>query len=210
MVEYGGYAEEDLISNRAALLLYGGTEEERRAWAYESGAHFASEGPVVEARSADELHRALEQTRGTVYIPDVLGLGLDPQSWVLRCLQEREERPKIVLGLSRLPDEAIQQGLLREDLSYRLRLARVNLDSEGLREGIRARREKLEQKLASAKDLLQSKAAKKRTAKPARKDSRGKGAARKSPKKPARSKSPARKSAAGHKSRSKARRTKSK
>src|SRR5258708_35768460 len=93
MVEYGGYAEEDLISNRSALLLYGGNEEERRAWAYEAGAHFASEGSVVEARTAEELQRGLEQSRGIGYIPDVLGLGLDAQSLALRCLQEREGRP---------------------------------------------------------------------------------------------------------------------
>ncbi|HME90649.1 MAG TPA: Fis family transcriptional regulator [Myxococcaceae bacterium] len=195
MVEYGGYAEEDLISNRSALLLYGGNEEDRRAWAYEAGAHFASEGSVVEARTAAELVRGLELARGTVFVPDVLGLGLDAQSMVLRCLQEREERPKIVLGLSRLPDEAIQQGLLREDLSYRLRLARVNLDAEGLREAIQARREKLEQKLAAAKELVQPKAVKKKPSKPARRASRDKRPARKpAKKKSARSKPRARKS----------------
>ncbi len=183
MVEHGGYAEEDLISNRSALLLYGSSDEARRAWAYEAGAYFASEGPVVEARSVDELQRALGQARGTVFVPDALGLGLDAQSHVLRCLQEREERPKIVLGLSRLPDEAIQQGLLREDLSYRLRLARVNLDAEGLREAISARREKLKQKLAAAKDLIEPKRAKKKTPRRVRKAPRAKRSARKRAKK---------------------------
>src|SRR5262249_9076263 len=71
-----------------------------------------------------------------------------------------EERPKVIVGLSRLPDEALQLGLLRDDLSYRLRLARVNLDSEALRETLPARRRKLEEKLAAAKELLPSKPAK--------------------------------------------------
>jgi len=200
MVEHGGYAEEDLISNRSALLLYGSGDEARRAWAYEAGSYFASEGPVVEVRSVDELQRALGQARGTVFVPDALGLGLDAQSLVLRCLQEREERPKIVLGLSKLPDEAIQQGLLREDLSYRLRLARVNLDAEGLREAISARREKLKQKLAAAKDLIEPKKAKKRTPRRVRKPKRAKRPAQKrAKKKPMRSKH-ARQSASRRKS----------
>jgi hypothetical protein len=160
-VEYGGYTEEDLVSNRAALLLYGGDDSERRAWAHEAAGHFAAEGPLVEIRSAPELAKALGQSRGVVFIPDALALGLDAQSQILRCLQEREERPKIVIGLPRLPDEALQQGVLRDDLSYRLRLARVNLDAEGLREALVGRRRKLEEKLAAAKELVHSKQARK-------------------------------------------------
>jgi hypothetical protein len=160
-VEYGGYTEEDLISNRSALLLYGGDEAERRAWAHEAAGHFAAEGPLVEVRSGQELPTILGRTRGVVFVPDALGLGLEAQSQLLRCLQEREERPKIIIGLTRLPDEALQQGLLRDDLSYRLRLARVNLDSEGLREVLQARRRKMEEKLAAAKELVHSRPEKK-------------------------------------------------
>ena len=58
-MEYGGYTEEDLVSNRSALLLYGGDEAERRAWAHEAAGHFASEGPLVEVRSAQELATVL-------------------------------------------------------------------------------------------------------------------------------------------------------
>ncbi len=162
-MEYGGYTEDDLIANRSALLLYGGTEAERRAWAHEASGHFASEGPLLEIHNADELQRGLAQGRGVAFIPDALALGLDAQGQVLRCIQEREERPKIVVGLSRLPDEAIQQGVLREDLSYRLRLARVNLDANGLRESIEARRAKLEEKLAAAKELVQPRKKRKRS-----------------------------------------------
>ena len=166
-MEYGGYTEEDLVSNRSALLLYGGDEAERRAWAHEAAGHFASEGPLVEVRSAQELATVLSQTRGVVFVPDALGLGLEAQSQILRCLQEREERPKIVIGLSSLPDEALQQGLLRDDLSYRLRLARVNLDADGLREALEVRRRKLEERLAAAKELVHSRPGKK--AKPSQK-----------------------------------------
>jgi hypothetical protein len=160
-VEYGGYSEEDLVSNRAALLLYGGDEAERRTWAHEAAGHFAAEGPLAEIRSAQELSGPLGRPRGVVFVPDALALGLEAQSQILRCLQEREERPKIIIGLSRLPDEALQQGLLRDDLSYRLRLARVNLDAEGLRETLQARRRKLEEKLAAAKELVQARPGKK-------------------------------------------------
>lgn len=178
-MEHGGYSEEDLVSNRSALLLYGGNEEERRSWAHEAAANFATEGPLVEVRNAAALTGALRQVGGIVYLPDALALGLDGQAQVLRCLQEREERPKIVIGLSRLPDEAIQQGLIREDLSYRLRLARVNLDGEGLREAIHARREKLQHKLAAAKELVHARAKQKKSAHPARKSGSAKRAGRK-------------------------------
>jgi hypothetical protein len=160
-VEYGGYTEEDLVSNRSALLLYGGDEAERRAWAHEAAGHFASEGPLVEVRTAPELAAVLGHTRGVVFVPDALTLGLEAQLQILRCLQEREERPKIVIGLHSLPDEALQQGLLRDDLSYRLRLARVNLAADGLREALQVRRRKLEERLASAKELVHSRPGKK-------------------------------------------------
>ncbi len=173
-MEYGGYNEEDLVSNRAALLLYGGDEAERRAWAHEAAGHFATEGPLAEVRSPPELLAVLGRTRGVVYVPDALVLGLEAQSHILRCLQEREERPKIIIGLPRLPDEALQQGLLRDDLSYRLRLARVNLDAEGLRETLQARRRKLEERLAAAKELVQARPGKKAKAEKARARSRAK------------------------------------
>src|SRR5262249_26991223 len=99
-VEYGGYTEEDLVSNRSALLLYGGEENDRRAWAHEAAGHYAGEGPLVEVHSADELVKALAQTRGVVFVLDALSVGLEAQSLILRTLQEREERPKVIVGLS--------------------------------------------------------------------------------------------------------------
>jgi len=180
-VEYGGYSEEDLVSNRAALLLYGGNEADRRAWAHEAAGHFAGEGPLVEIRSPQELSSSLGKSRGVVFIPDALALGLEAQSQILRCLQEREERPKIIIALPRLPDEALQQGLLRDDLSYRLRLARVNLDAEGLAEVLQERRRKLEEKLATAKELVQTRLGKKPKTAKAAPASRRKGAASRKP-----------------------------
>ncbi|HKD42682.1 MAG TPA: Fis family transcriptional regulator [Myxococcaceae bacterium] len=176
-MEYGGYSEEDLVSNRAALLLYGGNEADRRAWAHEAAGHFAGEGPLVEIRSPQELSSSLGKSRGVVFIPDALALGLEAQSQILRCLQEREERPKIIIALPRLPDEALQQGLLRDDLSYRLRLARVNLDAEGLGGVLQERRRKLEEKLAAAKELVQARPSKKAKLAKAGAASRRKGAA---------------------------------
>jgi hypothetical protein len=158
-LEYSGYSEEDLVSNRAALLLYGGTEHERRAWAHEAGGNFASEGALVEIHSAQQLESKLAQSKGVIFVPDALGLGIEAQRQIVRCLQEQEERPKIIIGLSKLPDEAIQQGLLRDDLSYRLRVSRVNLDLPGLAEAIETRRRKLQDKLAAVKDLVDSKPA---------------------------------------------------
>jgi hypothetical protein len=173
-LEYGGYSEADLISNRAALLLYGGAEDDRRAWAHEASGHFASEGSLVEVRSVQQLQTALVQSKGVLFVPDVLALGMDGQRQIIRSLQEQEERPKIIVGLSKLPDEAIQQGLLREDLSYRLRVARVNLDLPGLADSIAARRQELQEKLANVKDLVETKPAKRTAGRKASEGSGGK------------------------------------
>ncbi|HZA13286.1 MAG TPA: hypothetical protein VE618_02265, partial [Myxococcaceae bacterium] len=37
---YRGYPEQALITNRSSLLLFGGSEAERRAWADEAAANF--------------------------------------------------------------------------------------------------------------------------------------------------------------------------
>ncbi len=135
----GRYREDELVSNRATLLLSGGAEADRLAWATEAAANFPDEGPLLVVQTPDELARALERTRGVVYVADVLALGLDAQGQLLQVLQ-REERPKFVLGLSTSPAEASARGLLRDDLAYRLQVAQVDLSTAGLREAIRARR----------------------------------------------------------------------
>src|SRR5215813_1349303 len=153
-MEYRGYREDELVSNRAALLLYGGEDADRRAWALEAAGNFAAEGALVEARNLPELEPALQRNRGVVFVPAVLGLGLDGQGQILRCMQEREERPKLVLGLSMTPEAALQEGVLRDDLAYRLRSAHVNLSDLNVSEAIRARRHRAEEALAAAKALI--------------------------------------------------------
>jgi hypothetical protein len=135
-----GYREEELVTNRASLLLSGGTEDERRAWAQEAAEHFAAEGPLVEARTAAELAQALKAPRGVVFVPDVGKLEPSAQAQLLRCLQLQEERPKVVVGLSGSPDQARTRGTLREDLHYRLHQALVDMNTEGLREQLKKRR----------------------------------------------------------------------
>ena len=135
-----GYREEELVTNRASLLLSGGSEDERRAWAQEAAEHFASEGPLVEVRTAAELAAALKAPRGVVFIPDVSKLEPSAQALLLRCLQLQEERPKVVVGLAGQPDQARTRGTLREDLHYRLHQALVDMNAEGLRDALKKRR----------------------------------------------------------------------
>jgi transcriptional regulator of acetoin/glycerol metabolism len=134
-----GYREEELVSNRASLLLYGGTEEERRAWAQEAAHHFEHEGPLVEVRQASELAEALKRRNGVVLICEVSKLGLEAQGQILRCLQTQEERPKLVLAMTGSAETALERGTLREDLHYRLHQAQVDLGAPGLREVLKKR-----------------------------------------------------------------------
>jgi len=54
------------------------------------------------------------------------------------------------------PDDALSQGILRDDLAYRLKPARVNLDDPSVFSAIRARRQRAEEALAAAKTLVPS------------------------------------------------------
>lgn len=196
-MEYRGYSEAELVCNRAALLLYGGDEAARRAWALEVAGNFASEGPLVEAHSLPELEAALHRNNGIVFVPAVLGAGLEGQAQILRCIHEREERPKLILGLSMNPDDALSQGVLRDDLAYRLKPARVNLDDPDVLSAIRARRNRAEEALAAAKTLVPSSV---RKAQPA-----GRIKKKPAPKRVARAKVAAKKVAAKRKSATKTR-----
>ncbi|RKH01755.1 Fis family transcriptional regulator [Corallococcus praedator] len=132
-----GYREEDLVSNRASLLIHGGTEDERRAWAEEAALHFGV--PLTEVRQAAELAGALRQPNGVLFIADVAKLPLDAQGLILRCLQMQEERPKVVVGVSGTASAALGRGTLREDLHYRLHQAQVDLQTDGLRDVLKRR-----------------------------------------------------------------------
>lgn len=153
-----GYREEELVSNRASLLLYGGTEEERRMWAREAAYHFEHEGPLVEVRGAEELEEALRRPRGVVFVVDVTRVGREGQGQILRCLQMQEERPKLVLGLGLGAEAALEKGVLREDLHYRLHQAQVDLGAAGLREVLQKRWAELAERLA-AKEAAEREAA---------------------------------------------------
>lgn len=139
MLNPRGYGEEELVSNRASLLLYGGTEEERRSWAQEAAYHFEHEGALVEVRQAAELAPALQRPKGVVFIPDVSKLGREAQGAILRCLQTQEERPKLVVAILGSAEAALERGVLRDDLHYRLHQAQVNLAQPGLRETLKER-----------------------------------------------------------------------
>jgi len=134
-----GYREEELVSNRASLLLYGGTEEERRSWAQEAAYSFEHEGALIEVRQVAELTEALKRPKGVVFVVDVTKLPWEAQGQILRCLQMQEERPKLVLGLMGSAETALERGSLREDLHYRLQQARVDLSVPGLREALKKR-----------------------------------------------------------------------
>jgi hypothetical protein len=138
-----GYGEEELLANRASVLVSGGTEEERRTWAAVASRHFLQEGSLLEVRQNEQVADALKKTRGVVFIPDVARLGFSAQGLLVRCLQTQEERPKFIVGLSGGVEPARAKGTLREDLLYRLHLAHVDLAAEGMRERMAQRRVQL-------------------------------------------------------------------
>ncbi|MDQ3264948.1 MAG: Fis family transcriptional regulator [Myxococcota bacterium] len=138
---YHGYSESDLVVNRASLLLWGGSVHDRRAWAEEAQRCFEGEGPLGVVSSGAELPAALLRPRGVVLIADISVLSQEQQGRLVRCLQEREERPKFVIALTEPPQQAMNQGRLRGDLWYRLSQAQVDLTPSELKDAIRARRQ---------------------------------------------------------------------
>lgn len=160
MSTYHGYSESDLVANRASLLLYGGSVHDRRAWAEEAQRCFEAEGPLVTVTAAAELPAAIARPRGVVYVPDLAALSDEDQGKIVRCLQEREERPKFVLGLGESPEHALKNGRLRGDLSYRLAQAQVDLTSAELKDAIRARRQLAEAAAAKAQKVAPARGAK--------------------------------------------------
>lgn len=168
LVTTRGYREEELVTNRASLLIFNGTEDERRTWAEEAAHHFETEGPMVVVRQPTELPEALRRRNGVVFIPDVTKLGIDAQGHIVRCLQMQEERPKLVVGVSGSAEQALMKGALREDLHYRLHKALVDLAAEGLRDSLKQRWEALEEKLAQREAAQREAAQREREAAAAR------------------------------------------
>ncbi|MCI0571173.1 MAG: Fis family transcriptional regulator [Myxococcaceae bacterium] len=140
MASRRGYEEPELVSNRVAVLLYGGLEEDRRTWAEEAASFYPAEGPLREVRTFPDLRHALERGHGVVYLPDVLKLPVEAQLHLVQVLVRQEERPKVVVGLVGSPEAARERGALMDDLHYRLHLAMVDLSSEAVRTVVLRRR----------------------------------------------------------------------
>ena len=126
------YSLDALKKNRVSALLYGGTEADRRALAVAATQEIAGAG-LIEAKDADALERAVTNSRAVVYVPDVTVLPPATQRFVVRILREREERPKLVLGLPTSPETAAQKGGLTEDLRYWLTHSTVDVKARSSR-----------------------------------------------------------------------------
>jgi len=138
----GGYAEAQLITNRVSVLLCGGTEADRKAWALEAAEGFAEDGALYEAADAGRLSHSFAMRGGVVYVPDASQLSWAAQRELTRLLREREERPKFVFGISATPAAVAQRGLIREDLLFALSKSTVDLASAQVKESINSRRKK--------------------------------------------------------------------
>lgn len=111
------YSLDALKKNRVSALLYGGTEADRRALAVAATQELEGAG-LIEAKDAGSLERAMGNARAVVYVPDVTLIPPATQRFLVRALREREERPKLVLGLPTSPEVAAQKGVLTEDLRF--------------------------------------------------------------------------------------------
>jgi hypothetical protein len=125
-----GYSAEQLRENRASLLLVGGIEADRRAFAMSAAGGLTSE-PFIEVTEASQLERAFRLHRGVVYVPDVSTIPAVTQRALVRVLRAQEERPKFALGVPLTLDAAVEKGLLTDDLRYWLRAATVDLRKKG-------------------------------------------------------------------------------
>jgi hypothetical protein len=117
-----------LKKNRVSALVYGGSEADRRAFAQTATQNLEGAG-FVEAKDAASLERSLSNARAVVYVPDVTALPAATQRAVVKTLREREERPKLVLGLPTTPETAAEKGGLTEDLRYWLSRSTVDVRS---------------------------------------------------------------------------------
>lgn len=126
------YSLDALKKNRVSALLYGGTEADRRALAVAATEQLAGAG-LIEAKDTDSLERAVTNSRAVVYVPDVTVLPPATQRFVVRILREKEERPKLVLGLPTSPETAAQKGGLTDDLRYWLTHSTVDVKARASR-----------------------------------------------------------------------------
>jgi hypothetical protein len=120
------YAAEQLKKNRASMLLTGGTEADRRAFAIAAAQALPGE-PFVEVTEPAQVARALKGDRGTIYVPDVTAVPAPVQRELVRVLREQEERPKFALGLPGSVQTAVDKGALTDDLRFWLRAATIDV-----------------------------------------------------------------------------------
>ncbi|MDX2011624.1 MAG: hypothetical protein SFW67_15595 [Myxococcaceae bacterium] len=120
------YSLEQLKKNRASMILTGGAEADRRAFAITAAQALPGE-PFVEVKEPAQVARALKGARGTVYVPDVAVVPAALQRELVRVLREQEERPRFALGLSTSVETAVEKGGLTDDLRFWLRAATVDV-----------------------------------------------------------------------------------
>lgn len=137
-----GYKEEQLVNNRAAVVVWGGGEAERRDWAAEAAWLLDPEVAVQEVSEPTLLIKALGSGRGVVYVPDASQLPGEVQRELVRALKEKEERPKVVLGLSSSPDQVLAKGQWRDDLHFAFSRGRVDLGNADVKAARAKRRKK--------------------------------------------------------------------
>ena len=126
------YSLDALKKNRVSALLYGGTEGDRRALAVAATQELDGAG-LIEAKDAQALERAVGNPRAVVYVPDVTVIPPVTQRLLVKVLREREERPKLVLGLPTTPETAAQKGGLTEDLRFWLAHSTVDVKARASR-----------------------------------------------------------------------------
>ncbi len=138
------YSEHQLVTNRAAVLLFGASEAHRLEWAEEAAEAFTEEGPLARLAEPEEESMAglLARTKGVIYVPDASKLSWDAQRELARQLREKEERPKWVVGLGMSPEGAVGKGLLRDDLAYALARSKVDLNADAVKQSVKKRRAK--------------------------------------------------------------------
>lgn len=127
-----GYSLEALKKNRVSTLVFGASEADRRAVAVAASQELEGAG-LVEVEDATGLERAVGNARAVVYVPDVTSLPPVTQRLLVRLLREREERPKLVLGLATTPETALERGGLTEDLKFWLSASTVEVKARAVR-----------------------------------------------------------------------------
>jgi len=99
---------------------------------------FGSKKGSFTGANADRQGLFRQAEGGTLFLDEISEMPVDTQSKLLRVLQDQEVRPvgdtvsyktncRIIAATNRKPEEAIQDGKLREDLFYRISAISVHL-----------------------------------------------------------------------------------